>query len=108
MRESDHKIELWLSKWFPKVDLGGQSGLPKVDWWDQEMQRKQTSMQNLSQIQNLTEALMDLLKRVEQSQCEAEVFWYYEEEDEDMEEAGEDYAAIIQLPFKLVETTIDD
>ena len=55
-----------------------------------------------------SKCLMDLLKRVEQSQCDAEVFWYYEEEDEDMEEAGEDYAAIIQLPFKLVETTIDD
>ena len=30
-----------------------------------------------------------------------------EEEDEDMQEAGEDYAAIIQLPFKLVETSSD-
>ena len=51
---------------------------------------------------------MDLLKRLEQGDCEAEVYWYYEEEDEDMQEAGEDYAAIIQLPFKLVETSMDD
>ena len=54
-----------------------------------------------------SKCLMDLLKRIEQSPCEAEVFWYYEEEDEDMQEAGEDYAAIIQLPFKLVETSPD-
>ena len=51
---------------------------------------------------------MDLLKRIEQCDCESEVFWYYEEEDEDMQEAGEDYAAIIQLPFKLVEMTSED
>ena len=54
-----------------------------------------------------SKCLMDMLKRVEASKCDAEVFWYYEEEDEDMEEAGEDYAAIIQLPFKLVETSGD-
>ena len=52
-----------------------------------------------------SKCLMDLLKRIEHCDCDAEVFWYYEEEDEDMQEAGEDYAAIIQLPFKLVETT---
>jgi len=55
-----------------------------------------------------SKCLMDLLKRLEQCDCESEVFWYYEEEDEDMQEAGEDYAAIIQLPFKLVEMTSDD
>lgn len=54
-----------------------------------------------------SKCLMDLLKRLEQCSCSAEVFWYYEEEDEDMQEAGEDYAAIIQLPFKLVEMPSD-
>ncbi len=55
-----------------------------------------------------SKCLMDLLKKLELCSCDAEVFWYYEEEDEDMQEAGEDYAAIIQLPFKLVETSSDD
>ena len=50
-----------------------------------------------------SKCLMDLLKRVEACNGDAQVYWYYEEEDEDMQEAGEDYAAIIQLPFKLVE-----
>ncbi len=31
------------------------------------------------------------------------VNWYFEEDDEDMEEAGEDYQAIIGLPFKMIE-----
>jgi hypothetical protein len=55
-----------------------------------------------------SKCLMDLLKRIEQCDCDSEVFWYYEEEDEDMQEAGEDYAAIIQLPFKLVEMKSED
>ena len=29
--------------------------------------------------------------------------WYYEEDDEDMLEAGEDYQAIINIPFKMIE-----
>jgi hypothetical protein len=32
----------------------------------------------------------------------AEVNWYYEEDDEDMQEAGEDYDIIIDIPFKFI------
>jgi hypothetical protein len=49
---------------------------------------------------------MDLLKRIEASTENASINWYYEEDDEDMLEAGEDYDAIIDLPFKLIATEI--
>ena len=29
--------------------------------------------------------------------------WHYEEDDEDMLEAGEDYQSIINVPFKMIE-----
>lgn len=51
-----------------------------------------------------SKCLMDLLKRIEKVVPKAEVHWYYEEEDEDMLEAGEDYNAIIDLPFRLIAT----
>ena len=51
-----------------------------------------------------SKCLMDLLKRIESSNVDAHVNWYYEEDDEDMLEAGEDYDAIINLPFKLLLT----
>ena len=51
-----------------------------------------------------SKCIMDLLKRVEKSPCDATVLWYYEDEDEDMLEAGEDYDAIIEIPFKLIAT----
>ena len=51
-----------------------------------------------------SKCLMDLLKRVEQSPAKATVLWYYEEDYEDMLEAGEDYDAIIDMPFRLIAT----
>ena len=51
-----------------------------------------------------SKCLMDLLKRIESSDVDASVNWYYEEDDEDMLEAGEDYDAIIEIPFKLIKT----
>lgn len=51
-----------------------------------------------------SKCLMDLLKRIEKSGASAEVSWYYEEDDEDMLEAGEDYDAIIDIPFRLIAT----
>ncbi|MEY5044421.1 MAG: hypothetical protein RJA19_1648 [Bacteroidota bacterium] len=51
-----------------------------------------------------SKCLMDLLKRVESSGNEAVVNWFYEEDDEDMLEAGEDYDEIIELPFRLIAT----
>ena len=53
-----------------------------------------------------SKCILDLFKRLEKINSEAKkvlVNWYYEEDDEDMEEAGEDYQAIINLPFKIIE-----
>ena len=34
---------------------------------------------------------------------EVTVLWHYEADDEDMLEAGEDYAGIINIPFKMIQ-----
>jgi len=34
---------------------------------------------------------------------DVKIDWVFQDEDEDMEEAGEDYQAIINLPFKMIE-----
>lgn len=52
-----------------------------------------------------SKCLMDLFKRIEKAAPHASVHWYYEEEDEDMLEAGEDYDAIIDIPFRLIATS---
>ena len=38
-----------------------------------------------------------------ESKTNLKIKWFYESDDEDMEEAGEDYQAIISLPFKMIE-----
>ena len=43
------------------------------------------------------------LSRIEESGKELIINWYYEEDDEDMLEAGEDYQAIIDLPVNMIE-----
>ena len=43
------------------------------------------------------------IKAVLQQNRKLAVNWYYEEDDEDMLEAGEDYESIIRVPFKMIE-----
>lgn len=50
-----------------------------------------------------SKCLLDLFKRLEAVKGRVEVHWYYEQDDEDMLEAGEDYEAIISIPFKMIE-----
>lgn len=53
-----------------------------------------------------SKCILDLFKKLEKlngQNTEVAVNWYYEVEDEDMEEAGEDYQAIVRLPFKMIE-----
>jgi hypothetical protein len=53
-----------------------------------------------------SKCILDLFKQLEGLNgkgTEVLVNWYFEEDDEDMEEAGEDYQAIINLPFKMIE-----
>ena len=47
---------------------------------------------------------LDVFKKLESlPDTSVKIKWYYEEDDEDMLEAGEDYEAIIDLPFEMVE-----
>jgi hypothetical protein len=53
-----------------------------------------------------SKCILDLFKQLEKlnsKNTEVKINWYFEEDDEDMEEAGEDYQAIIDLPFKMIE-----
>ena len=51
-----------------------------------------------------SKCILDVFKKLESiSGSEITVKWHYEEDDEDMLEAGEDYEAIIDLPFEMIE-----
>ena len=49
--------------------------------------------------------LLDILMKLEQmheSGNDILIRWYYPEDDEDMQEAGEEYADIVEIPFEYV------
>lgn len=53
-----------------------------------------------------SKCILDLFKKLEdiyKAKNEVVINWYYEEDDEDMLEAGEDYESIIKVPFKMIE-----
>ena len=53
-----------------------------------------------------SKCILDLFKRLEKmngNSTSVHVNWYFETEDEDMAEAGEDYQAIVELPFSIIE-----
>ncbi len=53
-----------------------------------------------------SKCILDVFKKLEaiyKSGHEVIINWYYEEDDEDMLEAGEDYQSIIKIPFKMCE-----
>jgi hypothetical protein len=54
-----------------------------------------------------SKCILDIFKRLEvlnNNGSNVTIHWHYEEDDEDMLEAGEDYQAIISVPFKMVQT----
>ena len=53
-----------------------------------------------------SKCILDIFKKLEniaKAGSEVIINWYYEEDDEDMLEAGEDYQSIIKVPFKMIE-----
>jgi hypothetical protein len=53
-----------------------------------------------------SKCILDFFKRLEkvnQGSSVVTVNWYFETDDEDMQEAGEDYEAIVGLPFSIIE-----
>ncbi len=55
-----------------------------------------------------SKCILDVFKKLEsinKSGSSVTINWHYEEDDEDMLEAGEDYQAIINVPFKMVQVS---
>jgi hypothetical protein len=52
--------------------------------------------------------ILDILMKLEEmckKGCDVVVKWYYPEDDEDMQEAGSEYADIVEVPFEQISYT---
>ncbi len=111
----------------PYVRLDGEKGLieikgrsipensiefykPLIDWLEEygELAQNETAVNVQLEYFNTSSSkcILDIFKKLEiifKKGRKVEVNWYYEEDDEDMFEAGEDYQSIINVPFKMIE-----
>jgi hypothetical protein len=83
---------------------------PLFEWLDAYIQNPKSKTNLKIQLDyfntSSSKCIVDLFKRLEQivknNKGEASIDWLYNEDDEDMMEAGEDYKSIIKIPFNLV------
>jgi hypothetical protein len=83
---------------------------PLIDWVDKYAREPQAKTAMHVQLEyfntSSSKCILDLFKKLEAVRAtgnEVTVFWHYEVDDEDMLEAGEDYQAIINIPFKMIQ-----
>ena len=53
-----------------------------------------------------SKCILDLFRRLEKLHADknnVQVLWHYEQDDDDMQEAGEDYSRLIKVPFEIIE-----
>ncbi len=83
---------------------------PLIDWLEEytAQEKNQTAVNVQLEYFNTSSSkcILDIFKKLEvlfKKGQKVEVNWYYDEDDEDMFEAGEDYQSIINIPFKMIE-----
>ena len=83
---------------------------PLVDWLDDYAKEPKELTQVNVQLEyfntSSSKCILDVFKKLEaihKAKHDVVINWYYEEDDEDMLEAGEDYESIIRVPFKMIE-----
>ena len=83
---------------------------PLVEWLEEYSKNPQKLTTVNIQLEyfntSSSKCILDVFKKLEsikKARNEVIINWYYEEDDEDMLEAGEDYESIIRIPFKMIE-----
>ncbi len=81
---------------------------PILDWIDKEMKGSDDKIIFVFKMNYFNTAssklLLDILIRLEEMYSDGKdvsVHWHYDEDDEDMMEAGEEYAEIVEVPFEI-------
>jgi hypothetical protein len=83
---------------------------PLVDWLEEYAHSPKTLTEVNVHLEyfntSSSKCILDVFKKLEaihKNKYDVQINWYYEEDDEDMLEAGEDYESIIRVPFKMIE-----
>ncbi len=123
------KLSLQGSPKTPTVEMNAESGVieikgrsipensidfyrPVVEWLDKYAENPASETVVNIQLEyfntSSSKCILDVFKKLEtvykkNGEKGVVINWYYEEDDEDMLEAGEDYQSILKIPFKMIE-----
>ena len=83
---------------------------PVMDWLNDYIEKapKKTRVDVYLEYFNTSSSkvLLKIFKTLEEIQTkdkDIEIYWYYEEDDLDMKECGQDYQSMINVPFNMIE-----
>jgi SiaC family regulatory phosphoprotein len=82
---------------------------PVFDWFDEYAKNSGDKTEMIFQLEyfntSSSKCILDILRKLksieESGKSKVTVKWLYEEDDEDMMEAGDDYQTIVNLPFDI-------
>ena len=52
--------------------------------------------------------VLTILERIKKAGNDVKIKWHFDEDDEDMEMAGEEYDNLIEVPFELIPVEVED
>lgn len=84
---------------------------PVFDWLDKYASTPSKSTEFRVQLEyfntSSSKCLLDIFRKLEgtaiSGKSDVKVSWFYEADDEDMMEAGDDYQALVKIPFELIQ-----
>lgn len=76
---------------------------PVLDWLDEYKEQSNDNTEFVVKLEYFNTAssklILDVLSQLEDID-NASVVWYYHEDDEDMQEAGEEFSELVEVPFE--------
>lgn len=82
---------------------------PLLEWLDSYAQQPNGTTHFTVKLEyfntSSSKCLIDIFRKLENMHLHAHevmIYWYYEEEDEDMKESGEDFKDILKVPIEMV------
>lgn len=88
---------------------------PAMEWLEVYQQQPDAYMNLLVKLEyfntSSSKCLIDLFRKLEKMHVQGHhvvINWYYEEEDEDMKESGEDFKDILKVPLEMIAYSSED
>ena len=88
---------------------------PVLEWLDNYNNSPATSTEFIFKLEyfntSSSKCILDIFRKLElvaKSGSDIKIKWYFDEDDEDMQESGEDFQEIINLPFEMIEMKDND